>query len=160
MRFFLFESNVSTNLPFDIFLKYMQRKINDGVRFKRGYLDKEEIDVYYINDYAYGGYKEKLGLDTIPTMNVYTNKSMIINGELIINFRLAKYVLILYLLIICLLIFIYFYFIPVRNYLLIPIGILLIYLLALNNFSNQLFYFKHEIKLIEKEYKSEKEKKC
>jgi len=153
-RIFLFRSSVTTTLPFDVLVSYLKRKTSDGVRFKLGYIDKEDIDIYYSNDYAYGGYYEKLGLDRVPNMQVITNDKMVADGQVTIKFQTANFVLVLFGLIGALILSFGLFIIPTIGLTGPTIVLITLYLIALNDFIKQLSYFKYDLGLLEKDYKT------
>jgi hypothetical protein len=151
-RLLLFRSTVTTNLPFDILLAILRKKASQRVRFKPGYIDKEEANVYYVNDYAYGGYYEKLGLDRVPSMQIITNRSLVDGNKVIIKFRTAPHVFVLWGILLVLLLVFGLIIQPDFGVIPASIGLLIIYLIGLNDFAKQLSYFKYDLNLIEKEY--------
>jgi hypothetical protein len=145
---------VTTNLPFDILISYLKKKTSQGVRFKLGFIDKEEADIYYVNDYGYGGYYETLGLDRIPSMQVITNNKLVVRDKVKIKFRTATHISVFWGLLIALLLV--FGLILQPDFGVIPafVGSILIYLIGLNDFTKQLSYFKYDLELMEKDYQS------
>ncbi len=158
-RIFLYRSSVTTSLPFDVLVNYLKRKTSDGVRFKLGYIDKEDIDIYYSNDYAYGGYYERLGLDRVPNMQVITNHKMVADGQVTIKFQTANFVLVLFGLIGAFILSFGLFIVPTVGLTGPSIFLVIFYLLTLNDFTKQLSYFKYDLGLLEKDYKTRTEAK-
>lgn len=150
-RILLFKSTVTTQLPFDMLVKYFKGKTSEGIRFKLGYIDKEEVDIYYSNDYAYGGYYESLGLDRVPNMQVITNHKMVKDAKVIIKFQTANFVLVIFGVIAALILSFGLFIVPTVGVLGPSIVLVLFYLIALNDFIKQLSYFKYDLGLIEKD---------
>jgi hypothetical protein len=158
-RIFLYRSSVTTSLPFDVLVNYLKRKTSDGVRFKLGYIDKEDIDIYYSNDYAYGGYYERLGLDRVPNMQVITNDKMVTDGQVTIKFQTANFVLVIFGLIGTFILCFGIFIVPTIGLIGPSIVLFVLYLLTLNDFTKQLSYFKYDLGLMEKDYRARTETK-
>lgn len=146
ISFFFFRTVIISELSFDELKSSFVKKI--GLRFIKGNVEKDYISLFYIFD-SYG--YRKMKLQRIPAMQFTIDKSETKNGKQVIHFKRANYAsLILLAMIVGINVF-------VNS--VVPLGpspgiitSVILYLIFLGLFNQQLGQFKEELKLIKKEF--------
>jgi hypothetical protein len=153
-RHLIFRTTLEFDFSFDQFYGLMKNATRDGLRFKLGTIDRDYLSVYYYNDYANTGYREKLGLDTVPGIQVTAERTNNPEGKTLINFKVANYVIILWVIVsLTLFIFLYYEFQLRVAITTVTIFATFAYLIQLRGYFNQLFYFKHDLESLSNKIK-------
>ena len=83
---------IQTSLPFEVL--YQKLKSVVGERYKRGYMDKDWISLFYIDSHHY-----TVGMDKIPMCQIRIENNHKPDGPTEIEFRMAPYVIIMWIVI-------------------------------------------------------------
>lgn len=128
-------ATVKTTLPFDALREYLKNRTAEGNKYKRGYIDKEEINVYY------------------SSIQVSANHKVLEDGQLVISCRTATYVLVL-LALVAAVVLTYRLFVDPSSGFLPMMTLVFIYPMVLYDFRRQLNYFKQDLSALEKKFET------
>lgn len=154
-KIFLYRTQVSTILPFEILVDLIKRKSKTGDKFKLGTVSKQSFRAYY----AYRqGLTERLGFYSGPTNEIIITQGLTENREVIIDFKFPKMVLIAFGLIAVSIIALGQFAIPDLGLIGSAVVILTIYFWGVIRLNSQFYYFKSDLEQIEENYKKQVDK--
>jgi hypothetical protein len=131
----LLSATVKTKLPFDALREYMKNRTAEGDKYKRGYIDEEEINIYY------------------SSIQVSANHKVLEDGQLVISCRTATYLLVL-LALVATAVLTYRLFVDPSSGFLPMIALAFMYPMVLYDFRRQLNYFKQDLSALEERRKA------